>query len=91
MILSEVKDRAEKLNVDDRVTGNALILIVDELLERYKTDLSRNELQSIIEHFIASQSLNVPTDSSTSYKGTKKGQALMRTMLTLVEGHKEDI
>ncbi len=90
-IIENIQQRAEKLNVEDRVTGNALILIVDELLERYKNDLSRNELQSIIEHFIASQSLNIPVDSSSGYKGTKKGQALMRTMLTLVEGHKEDI
>lgn len=89
--LASLDQRASKLNVADRVTGNALILIVDELLESYKNNLSQNELQSIIEHFIASQSLNIPVDSSTSYKGTKKGQALMRTMLTLVEGHKEDI
>lgn len=90
-LLKMVCQRAMALNREDRITGNALIHIVGEIMESRKKGFSAREIQKVMDEFIASQSIqpNQPTPVEPQVPGRSK--ELIESFLTLVEGHKEDI
>ncbi|MBX3020769.1 MAG: hypothetical protein KF799_03770 [Bdellovibrionales bacterium] len=82
--------RSARINHDSRITGNALIHIVDEILRYRRRGLSDAEIQAAIEELTAAQTLNpdfqgVGTGESLSMK------PLVRSFLSVVHGYREDI
>lgn len=87
--------RSEKLNSDGRITGNALIQIVDKILEEKKKGLSATDLQSLIDQLVY-QHVGFPevqiheTYEKSNYKPKTK-KKVYSELLSLVQEHKEDI
>ena len=98
-ILQDIAERASIYNRPDRVTGNALIIIVETLLKSKKRGLKHMELQSIIDMFIAKQSFgprgrqgHLQLISSKQGKSlSKKESRLMKRVLNILQDHSEDI
>ncbi len=101
-ILAGIELRAQTINCDERMTGNALINVVDEILQRRRKGLSNTELQFAIDRLIAAQTLNpdfqsnppgpVATPGKASAKTTApRANSLVRGLLTVVHGFREDI
>lgn len=93
-MLAEVTDRAAMINRENRITGNALINIVGEIIYEKKQGLSDEQIQKVIDKFIWEQSLDPDRAESRPnirLQGARRSRRLMDTMLRLVEGHKEDI
>ncbi|MEZ4871886.1 MAG: hypothetical protein R2827_06510 [Bdellovibrionales bacterium] len=92
--LSWLRPRAESANPLDRLTGNSLVLLVNELMKKKDRDIPRPDIQRIIDHLIYSQSENkkasAPEQNAPFPKSTKS-KALVRSMLEIVEGYNEDI
>lgn len=93
--VSEFSDRSKKLNVEHRITGNALVEIVNFLLEERKNALPTNGLQKIIDKLIK-ESVELPeAKKSIHYKNFDVGSYVRKEIyhgirhLRLV--HKEDI
>ena len=89
-ILKDICSRSEVINRSDRMTGNALIYVVSEILSSKKKGLSNNEIQKIIDHAISQQC--APSDKkspSPQTRGTSK--KVVKSILTLIEGHKNEI
>ncbi|MGH7179953.1 MAG: hypothetical protein ACREJC_21430, partial [Tepidisphaeraceae bacterium] len=55
-VLTTVRDRSAVNNHEHRMTGNAIILLVDEMIKR-RDKMDRNDLQTVIDRFIDSQVL----------------------------------
>ncbi|MGZ3721741.1 MAG: hypothetical protein ACXVA9_02345 [Bdellovibrionales bacterium] len=88
-----LKDRAAKINNESRITGNALIHIVDEILRYRRRGLSDAEIQQAIEQLIGSQTLNpdfIP-QSPAKAPSNQKTQPIVRSFLSVVHGYREDI
>ena len=92
-LLDQIKKRSKLINSTQRITGNSLLYIVTELLEKKKKGMKPGEVQSIIENFINTQCLNPDLATKTRNKTlqTNKSKALMRTMITLLDEYCEDI
>lgn len=96
-ILNEIQPRAARINHENRMTGNALINIVHEILQHRKRGVADSEIQKIMDSLIAFQSLSKEEAGGSNAKTTKssswaeRSQRLMRTLLTVLDGHKEDI
>jgi hypothetical protein len=93
-ILAGIVDRSEKLNREDRITGNALIQIVFELMEQKKKGMSHTEIQKMIDQLIYSH-MDMP-EIKTSRFYEKKPRLVVRPdvyskILSLVAEHAEDI
>lgn len=94
-ILKGLAERAEKLNSDRRMTGNALIEVVDEILSEKKKGLTPGQIQKVIDRLIYENKDLPEANSSRFYKSQKDAPAvkvdLFAKLLNLVEQHKEDI
>ena len=91
LVLRSIWLRAQKLNSSRRITGNALIQIVDKILQEKKRGLSLKQFQKIIEALVL-EHLDYPEISvSKHYKKTKAKPQLYSEILSLVDEHKEDI
>jgi hypothetical protein len=88
-----IKNRATIINFEGRITGNALIHIVDEILRYRRRGLSDAEVQSAIEELIETQTLNpdFALEGSVKNPGHQRAQPLMRSLLSVVHGFREDI
>ena len=86
-----LKERASKINAETRMTGNALIHIVDEILRYRRRGLSDAEIQQAIDQLIESQTLNPDFDPTEGPRGALKTPALVRSFLSVVHGYREDI
>jgi hypothetical protein len=84
-----VKERAVRINHDARITGNALIHIVDEILRLRRRGLSDMEVQTAIEELIAAQTLN--PDFARQALSEAAVHPIARNFLTVVHGFREDI
>lgn len=94
LILRSLWLKAQKLNSNRRITGNALIQIVDEILQEKKKGFPLRQIQNVIDRLVLSH-LNFPEVSLTShYKGVL-GPAvkneLFNRIISLVEEYQEDI
>ncbi|MCB0366522.1 MAG: YdiU family protein, partial [Bdellovibrionales bacterium] len=91
-LLDQLYQRATVLNREDRITGNALIHIVGEIMESKKAGFSNSEIQQVMDEFIINQSIRPDQASSaTEPQIPGRNRHLIESFLTLVDGHKEDI
>jgi hypothetical protein len=93
-VASAISKRADRLNSELRITGNALIQIVNEILDQKKKGLDHQSIQNVIDHFIL-QHLNFPEVKSGKYY-SKKPKLVTRPefyekLLKLIHVHQEDI
>lgn len=93
--LRHLNARADKINNDKRITGNALIEMVNALVSEKKKGLALSHIQGIIDQ-IVSEFIDLPEISKSRYfKETTKPKALKRNLylklINLVEEHKESI
>jgi len=84
-----VKERAGRINHEARITGNALIHIVDEILRYRRRGMTDGELQKAIEELITAQTLN--PDFAMDRQAIGKAHPIVRSFLSVVHGYREDI
>lgn len=88
--VKSLRERAALINHESRITGNALINIVDQILKYRRRGLSDAEIQAAIDDLIASQTLNPDFKGSNPAK-IQTAKPIMRSFLTVVRGYREDI
>lgn len=83
----------ELINSPKRVTGNALVFIVGEILKKKKSGFQQEDIQALMDKFTSEQSFNPEVNLKTneSKLTQDKTKALMRTVLSILEEHSEDI
>lgn len=93
-MLRGVTERAQILNREDRITGNALIQIVYELMSQIKKGLPYSQVQSLIDQLIL-ENVDMPeVKVSRFYDSSPRELArpdIYRKFLSLVSNHCEDI
>jgi hypothetical protein len=93
-VLKGICERANLLNREDRMTGNALIQIVFEIMAQVKKGMARNQVQAIIDQLIYSY-LGMPeVELSRFYQ--KRPRLVVRPdvyskLLNIKATHQEDI
>jgi hypothetical protein len=93
-ILPGVLSRAKKINHEERITGNALIQIVFEIISEQKKGLPHSEVQKLIDQLIFSQYGMPEVDNLKAY--STKPRSLARSdiygkLMNLVAEYKDDI
>lgn len=93
-ILRAFSERAKFLNREDRMTGNALIQVVFEIMAQIKKGMNYSQVQSIIDQLVYSY-LGTPEVVPSRYY-QKKPRLVVRPdvyskLLNLVTNHQEDI
>lgn len=96
LILNSICERAEKLNSDKRITGNALIEMVDVLISERKKGLSLDHVQKIIDRIVYDNYGLPEVQLSRYYKNLTVATPpqklnLLNKLLSLVEENKESI
>lgn len=81
--------RAARINHESRITGNALIHIVDEILRLRRRGLSDAEVQIAIDGLISSQSLNPDYDGGGRLP--RDQNPIVQRFLSVLHGYREDI
>ena len=94
-ILRGLSQRAASLNREDRVTGNALIQIVFELMAQMKKGMDHAQLQTLIDQFVFSYA-GCPEVEISRFFERHKPRLVSRPdvyskILSLVADHHEDI
>lgn len=94
-ILKGIANRAQSLNSEKRITGNALIEIVDEVLTEKKRGLSYDQIQKVVDRFIHDH-LNLPEAPISRYHKQVTGVPAVRPdlyskLLNIVGNHCDDI
>jgi uncharacterized protein YdiU (UPF0061 family) len=94
-IIKGIAERAEKLNTAKRITGNALIEMVDELISAKKKGLAMDQIQKIIDRLVFENAGMPEALTSRFYRelhGTPAVKMdLYAKLLSLVEENKESI
>ncbi len=94
MILNGICKRAEKLNSENRITGNALIQIVDEILQQRRKGVSHDSVQTWIEQLIFATlgmpEVNVSNHYPQGPRAIPHADVLER-LFELVQSYKHDI
>jgi uncharacterized protein YdiU (UPF0061 family) len=93
-ILKGIATRAGKLNAENRITGNALIEMVDEILTEKKRGLSLIQIQKIIDRLVHEQHGMPEIPVSRFYKNNSTPAVKMdlySKLLNLVQDNKESI
>ncbi len=87
--------KAQKLNSDKRITGNALIQIVEEILQEKKRGLSFRQIQKVIDRLVFDHLGYPEVQVSNHYKKLisppNVQNNLYNRILSLVDEYKEDI
>lgn len=94
-ILEGISERAQKLNSETRITGNALIEMVDEIITEKKRGLPIEQVQKIIDRLVYENNGNPEVAISRFYKDLQNTPAvkmdLYIRLLTLAEENSESI
>lgn len=94
-ILKGISERAEKLNTTKRITGNALIEMVEELISAKKKGLAMDQIQKIIDRLVFENAGMPEAQTSRHYRDLTGTPAvkmdLYAKLLSLVEENKESI
>lgn len=94
-ILSGIAERAEKLNSDKRITGNALIEMVDEIITEKKKGLAMDQIQKIVDRLVFENNGVPEVPISRFYRDMQSTPAvkmdLYAKLLSLVEENSESI
>lgn len=93
--IAAIKERSERLNTDHRITGNALIEIVDEVLTERRKGLPFDQIQKIVDRFVLEHRGLPEVELSRFYRQPLPTPVvqpdLMARLLNLISVHKEDI
>lgn len=93
--IADLKERAERINSDHRITGNALIEIVDEVLTERRKGLPFDQLQKIVDRFVFEHRGLPEVPVSKFYRQPLPTPVvqpdLMARLMNLLSIHKEDI
>jgi uncharacterized protein YdiU (UPF0061 family) len=94
-VLTGMAERAEKLNTDKRITGNALIEIVDEVLQQRRRGLSLDQVQKIIDRLVYEHA-GLPEVGVSKYYRALRGTPAVRVdlytkLLGIVKDNRETI
>lgn len=94
-IFKDLYERAEKLNSDKRITGNALIEMVDVLITEKKKGLPLEQIQKIVDRFVFEHN-GLPESAASRFYKTLQGAPTVKVdlfakLLSLVEENKESI
>jgi uncharacterized protein YdiU (UPF0061 family) len=94
-ILKGISRRAQSLNSEKRITGNALIEIVEAVLLEKKRGLSYDQIQKVVDRFIH-DNLDLPEAPISRHHKHKSGVPAVRPdlysrLLTLIVDHRDDI
>lgn len=94
-ILKGISERAEKLNSDKRITGNALIEMVEEIISEKKKGLSMDQIQKIVDRLVYESNGIPEVPVSRFYRDLQTTPAvkmdLYAKLLSLVEENSESI
>lgn len=95
LLLRGIAHRAQVLNSEKRITGNALIEIVELILSEKKRGLSHDQIQNIVDRFIQDH-VDLPEAPASRYHKRHHGTPVVRPdlysrLLNLVVDHREDI
>ncbi|MGE5087064.1 MAG: hypothetical protein ACM3MG_12235 [Bacillota bacterium] len=94
-IIKGICERAELLNSEKRITGNALIEMVDEILTEKKRGLPLDQIQRIVDRLVIENNGMPEVPVSRYYKEKENSRAvkmdLYAKLLSLVEENKESI
>lgn len=94
-ILEGIAQRAEKLNSDKRITGNALIEMVDEIITEKKKGLAMDQIQKIVDRLVFENNGIPEVAVSRFYKELQSTPAvkmdLYAKLLSLVQENSESI
>lgn len=92
--LKEISDRAAQINRPDRITGNALINIVEEIIKSKDAGLSHKAIQNTIDQLISGH-LNFPEVEKSRHfaRGPRSldSSLLLTKILDFVQTHRHDI
>jgi uncharacterized protein YdiU (UPF0061 family) len=90
--LEELSLRASRINRRDRITGNGLLYVVDELLKARRKGFPDRAIEEIISAVIDDQTLAVEMrHTPTKPVPSAATQQLWSQVLTLVQDHREEI
>ena len=94
-ILKGICERAEKLNSEKRITGNALIEMVEEIITEKKKGLPMEQIQKIVDRLVYENNGAPEVPVSRYYKNLQTTPAvkmdLYAKLLSLVEENSESI
>ncbi|MCB0392612.1 MAG: hypothetical protein KDD58_15085 [Bdellovibrionales bacterium] len=92
LFLQSLNARSQKWNKEERVTGNALLYIVNEIIENRSKGLKHEEIQKVIDNFIASQvTYSSELKPNTKNLNIARSKNLMRVVEEIAKSHNEDI
>lgn len=93
-LLKEISERAAVLNREDRMTGNALIQIVDEIIRHRRRGADHEEIQDIIDQLITN-AIECPEGPAKSFhqRGPRSISSpdLLNKILEHLVNHRHDI
>lgn len=94
-MLAEIESRSRVINRADRMTGNAVIMVVEKIIHDVKKGFPLEEIQGIIDNFIQTQVL-LPNEGLQNPEEVLKhkpnhSKKLLSSLLSIVRDHKEDI
>lgn len=93
-VLPAIIQRSDFLNRDDRMTGNALIQIVEEIIESKKRGLEPQQIQKLIDQLVVSNLGCPEVDTGKYYEQkprlTSRG-TLFSKIVNLIKDYNEDI
>ncbi|MBV2168884.1 MAG: hypothetical protein KUL82_09265 [Bdellovibrio sp.] len=94
-LLKGICERAEKLNSEKRITGNALIEMVEEIITEKKKGLSMDQIQKIVDRLVYENNGMPEMPVSRYYRDLQNTPAvkmdLYAKLLSLVEENSESI
>jgi hypothetical protein len=90
--LGDMGARSAIVNRSDRITGNAVIAVVDRLMARIAYGLSARAIQRAIDHFVHLQA-TPPGGNGTplDFRAPTRSRRLIRSFVRVVEDFREDI
>lgn len=92
--LKNIVSRATEYNRTDRMTGDGLLHVVEQILKEYKSGARFESLQASIDLLIQNQSIGSEFKEdfgSNKLHLGRRSQQLLSTILSLVDGHRESI
>lgn len=90
-LLLAMGERAQVINRRDRITGNALIHVVDELLKARRRGMSDPAIQDVMTAIIVDQTLPLTANDQPQDPTASATRELLSQVLSLLDSHKEEI
>lgn len=92
--LENMNERSAKINHADRITGNGIVNIIEEILKAKRSGFSTQDIHSVIHKFIANQCLDPDNPyhrKRVQFERKKAAEKLLSTVFSVVREHNEDL